>query len=153
MRQTLANLNDQAQLLGRLRQLRPDSPRQWGRMTPHEALCHLSDSFLAVSGERDVSHVDTLLTRTLVKWVALHGPGKWPRGIKTRPEVDPQVAGSRPVDFVRDRERVERLMEQFARPDQDFAALRHPIFGPMSRADWWRWGWLHVDHHLRQFGA
>jgi hypothetical protein len=113
----------------------------------------LRDSFLAVSGQRAVSNVDNLFTRTLLKWMALHGPGQWPHGIKTRPEVDPQAAGTRPVDFARDRERLEQDMEGFARPDQDFARFRHPIFGRMSRADWWRWGWLHVDHHLRQFGA
>jgi hypothetical protein len=30
--------------------------------------------------------------------------------------------------------------------------LPHPIFGPMSRENWMRWGYLHADHHLRQFG-
>ena len=29
----------------------------------------------------------------------------------------------------------------------------HPIFGRMSEAEWLRWGYLHTDHHLRQFGA
>jgi len=150
---TLGNPDDTIRLLVRLRQLRPDSARQWGRMTPHEALCHLSDSFLAVSGKRAISHVDNLFTRTLLKWIALHGPGTWPPGIKTRPEVDPQLGGTRPEDFARDRERLEQVIEQFVRPEQDFAAFRHPAFGRMSRAEWWRWGWLHVDHHLRQFGA
>ena len=28
----------------------------------------------------------------------------------------------------------------------------HPIFGAMSVKDWMRWGYLHADHHLRQFG-
>jgi hypothetical protein len=150
---TLANPDDKARLLIRLRQLGADSPRQWGTMTPHEAICHLSDSFLAVSGQRSISHVDTLFTRTLLKWIALHGPGKWPQGIRTRPEVNPRLGGTKPGDFVRDRERLEHVMEQFARAEQDFAAFRHPAFGHMSRHDWWRWGWLHVDHHLRQFGA
>jgi hypothetical protein len=27
------------------------------------------------------------------------------------------------------------------------------MFGSMQRTDWLRWGWLHADHHLRQFGA
>jgi hypothetical protein len=26
------------------------------------------------------------------------------------------------------------------------------MFGPMSERDWMRWGYLHADHHLRQFG-
>ena len=29
----------------------------------------------------------------------------------------------------------------------------HPIFGPMTLRAWMRWGYLHVDHHLRQFSA
>jgi hypothetical protein len=28
----------------RLRILRPDSPRRWGTLTPHEMLCHLGDA-------------------------------------------------------------------------------------------------------------
>lgn len=31
--------------------------------------------------------------------------------------------------------------------------IRHSIFGPMTSAEWLRWGHLHLDHHLRQFGA
>jgi hypothetical protein len=27
----------------------------------------------------------------------------------------------------------------------------HPFFGSMQHADWMRWGYLHADHHLRQF--
>ena len=29
---------------------------------------------------------------------------------------------------------------------------RHAIFGAMTASDWMRWGFLHADHHLRQFG-
>jgi hypothetical protein len=29
----------------------------------------------------------------------------------------------------------------------------HPIFGAMSERAWLRWGYLHMDHHLRQFGV
>jgi Protein of unknown function (DUF1569) len=44
------------------------------------------------------------------------------------------------------------LMERFAQPS---AAERpaHPIFGRMTEEEWMRWGYLHVDHHLRQFGG
>ena len=27
----------------------------------------------------------------------------------------------------------------------------HPFFRSMQHADWMRWGYLHADHHLRQF--
>ena len=36
-------------------------------------------------------------------------------------------------------------------PDTRF--VRHPAFGAMRRDEWLLWGYGHVDHHLRQFGA
>jgi hypothetical protein len=29
----------------------------------------------------------------------------------------------------------------------------HPILGRLSRGQWMRWGYRHMDHHLRQFGV
>ena len=31
--------------------------------------------------------------------------------------------------------------------------MGHPIFGPLTTSQWMRWGYLHVYHHLRQFGV
>ena len=49
---TLANLQARDALLARLRVLRPDSPRHWGRMTPHQMVCHLTDAFRMAYSER-----------------------------------------------------------------------------------------------------
>ena len=137
-------------LLLRLGRLTPDSPRIWGTLTAPEMLCHLSDAFAAVLGDRAVSPADTLLSRTLVKWVALHTPLPWPKGIPTRPAVDPQRHGTKPADFERDRETVAALIRRCAQPETRFD--RHPFFGPMTRGEWLLWSYGHVDHHLRQFG-
>jgi hypothetical protein len=91
------------QLLRRIDRLRPDSPRQWGRMTAHQAVCHLNDSFKAVMGLRSVSPAVTLVSRTLLRFVALHTPLPWPKGgVETRPEVDQEKGGTRPGDFAAD---------------------------------------------------
>jgi hypothetical protein len=67
---TLARSRDKAEILRRLRNVRPDSVGRWGRMSAHQ-----------------------------IEW---------------------QV---------------------------------HPLFGGMSDGAWLRWAYLHIDHHLRQFGA
>jgi hypothetical protein len=36
----------------RLAALGPDSEREWGRMTPHQAVCHLADVLRAMLGDR-----------------------------------------------------------------------------------------------------
>jgi hypothetical protein len=61
--------------------------------------------------------------------------------------------GFPPDDFERDRTRVKELTERFCRTDRDWEWAAHPLFGPMSDQDWLRWGYLHADHYLRQFGA
>ncbi len=149
---TLANEHDRLELLRRLQAVAPDSRARWGRMTAHEMMCHLGDAFRMALGEKPVRCVDRLVSRTLVKWIALYTPLRWPPGIPTLREIDPQRDGTRPGDFAQDTAAVGALMERVA-ARQAFDGSPHPLFGTMSAAAWFRWGYVHTDHHLRQFGA
>ena len=152
MKETLTDPALRAALVARLQRLAPDSPRQWGRMTPHQAICHLSDSFRDMMSATPISSVATPFSRTFVRWIALHSGLPWPHGVKTRPEVDQEIGGTKPVEFGSDRRQLEGLIEQFAaRSGNDLQP--HPMFGRMTTGEWQRWGWRHTDHHLRQFGA
>ena len=149
---TMARECDKDEIVRRLKTIRADSPRKWGRMSAHQMICHLSDSFLAVTGQRPASTASGPLQRTVVKWVALYAPMKWPHGIRTRPEVDQEVGGTRPSTFAADITQLEMLVELVTTRRSSFGPA-HPIFGPMSETDWMRWAYLHMDHHLRQFGC
>jgi hypothetical protein len=149
---TLGNQIDKATLLRRLQQLQPGSQRRWGKMSAHQMVCHLTDSFKASIGEKQVSSINNLLSRTFVRWVALYGPLRWPHGFPTRPEMDQERGGTPPDDFNRDVIALIVMIERFSNPNRDFQWHRHPAFGEMSERDWLRWGYLHTDHHLRQFG-
>jgi len=148
---TLHSEANVGELERRIARIQPASVRQWGTMTPHEMICHLGDSFEAVLGDRTASSKENVVSRTLVKWIALHTSLTWPQGVPTRPEVNPREKGTKPVEFERDRTRVLELMQRFVRPDT--RCVRHPIFGSLTRDEWMRWGYAHVDHHLRQFGC
>jgi hypothetical protein len=150
---TLARERDKVELLGRLRALRPDSARRWGRMTVHQMVCHLIDGFLMGTGDKDVSRVDRPTTGMVIKWFALYVPVAWPAGFPTRPEIDQQLGGMRPTDFAADVAQLEALLDRVTAHPPSFEWRPHPLFGRMSDAAWLRWGYLHVDHHLRQFGA
>jgi hypothetical protein len=89
----------------------------------------------------------------VVKWIALYVPLAWPAGIETSPEVDSERGGTRPADFASDLAEVESLIGLFTTEPARFAGRVHPVFGRMSQAAWLRWGYLHANHHLRQFGA
>ncbi len=153
MKHTLANRNDTAALLGRLERLQSETPRQWGRMTAHQAVCHMADSFKTVIGLRPAVPATSLLQRTVVRFVALHLPLEWPHGVPTRPEVDQETAGTRPIEFARDRQELRALIERFAASPRDFQFQPHPTFGPLTEREWLHWAYRHTDHHLRQFGV
>ena len=150
--ETIADPALRAEILARLRRLEPTSRRQFGRMTPHQAICHLSDAFRSMMTPTKISTVASPLPRVVMKWVALRAPMKWPAGVKTMPEVDQEIGGTKPLEFARDRDALEALMEQFA-VKEERELQPHPMFGRMTTQQWQRWGWLHMDHHLRQFGV
>jgi hypothetical protein len=150
---TIAHQRDKVELVDRLRVLRPDSVRRWGRMSVHQMVCHLCDGFRMGTGEKSVRPVVNPFRRTMVKWIALYVPVPWPPGIRTRPEIDQELLGTTPVDFAADVAQLQGLLDQVTAQSRNFEWQSHPIFGSMSEAAWLRWGYLHVDHHLRQFGA
>ena len=136
-------------IVARLNKLHDKRPRAWGKMTPHEMLCHLNDCFVGVMGERPITPLDTWSGRTIVKYVALHTNVTWPKGRPTRPEVDQTLGGTKPTDFERDRQQTIVLLRRFVLPQANL--VNHPIFGPLTREEWMIWGFKHTDHHLRQF--
>ncbi len=150
---TLANANDRIEIQNRLRKVKPSSPRRWGEMTSHEMLCHLSDAFRSCLGERDVRPASPWIPRRPFRFAALWIPVRWPRGVKGPPEWDPKADGTPPAEFEQDKKKLKKLIDRYAKRPTGFAWPAHPFFGRMPERDWMRLGYLHLDHHLRQFGA
>ena len=150
--QHLAVAGEPAALLARLRTVRPDDTRQWGTLTAPEMVTHLADSFRGVLGDRSLDSVSSLAGRTVMRWFALYLPVPWPKNVKTMRQADPRRDGTRPDVFAADVEALEALVHRFADAADRDALAPHPIFGRMGKWEWLRWGWLHMDHHLRQFG-
>jgi hypothetical protein len=150
---TLASPRDTAEVLTRLRTLRPDAIPRWGRMSADQMVCHLRDAFLMGTDEKPVSEMSGLAQRTVIKWIALYAPVRWPSGIATRPEIDQRAGGTRPSRFEADIGALEKIVERVTSDPGFFRGRRHPIFGRLSERGWLRWSYLHMDHHLRQFGV
>lgn len=151
---TLTNPVHRQEVLHRLHLVTPDSQRRWGTMTSNQMFCHLADSFGGVMGERPMELRVTFAARTVMKWFALYAPLPWPKGIKTGKFADQHRSGTPPAEFGRDRDTLEDIEQHFLdRVQSGAVGLVHPLFGPLSQAEWGRWGYRHFDHHLRQFGV
>ena len=150
---TLANVSDKAEILRRLDSIQPGSDPRWGRMSAHQMICHLSDGFRLYLGDLPATQVSVPVPRPLLKWIALRSRLPWPHGFKTVPELDQEADGTRPKEFANDVRELRRLIDFFVGPPTRYSAAPHPHFGPLNEGEWLRLAYLHVDHHLRQFGA
>ena len=150
---TLARERDRLEIVDRLRTIGPEREPRWGRMSAHQMICHLADGFRMAIGQKPVRRIGRFVDRRVLKWFVLYLPIPWPGGIRTNPEIDQDLGGTRPAGFSADRAELEALLARVTSRPRGFDWQPHPLFGPMSDAAWLRWAYLHTDHHLRQFGA
>jgi hypothetical protein len=148
---TLGNADDLAEIERRVGTLIATDAARWGRMQCGQMVCHTTDSFRGALGEIAADKVKIPVPRGVMKWFALRAPMRWPKGVPTVPELDQAKGrGTQPGDFAADRACLLGEMKRFSESRGPWR--EHPFFGPMSQGDWMRWGYLHMDHHLRQFG-
>ena len=148
---TLSNRQDFDSIRSRIESLTADDQRLWGSMTVGGMVCHLSDAFKVAAGEKPTAKSwFGVIPGPVMKWMALRAPVKWPPGVKTIPEVEQGVGGTPPAEFATDLSILLDSLETFMAHSGKWP--RHAIFGAMTASDWMRWGFLHADHHLRQFG-
>jgi hypothetical protein len=133
----------------RLLSVAVDDRGLWGKMTAPQMVRHVGCAYEMALGDREVAPVKGLPPE-LIKWGALRSGFRWPKGFPTTPELRRAIDEESNATFGDLVETAIARMEVVASATR--LTSRHPMFGPMSGADWMRWGYLHADHHLRQFG-
>lgn len=150
---TLEKAEDKAEILERLGRIKADSQRLWGKMTANQMVCHLSDAFRGIMGDKRVAMTGGFFKRTILKWVMMNFPPVVVKSYPTFPEIDQEIAGTKPTQFELDIAELERLIEQFTSEKQAEDRWAHPFMGKLTRREGLRWAYLHLNHHLHQFGA
>lgn len=147
---TLAKEADRRELVGRMEALDGMETALFGKMMVELMICHVREAYLApLAGSPLTAGQKIPLPPAVVKWLALKAPMKWRPGTRTALELEPGQPGTVPVGFAEDKAKMIAATKEFA---ASMKSASHPFFGTMCREDWLRWGWLHADHHLRQFG-
>lgn len=135
----------------RVRQLRPESERQWGRMQPQQMLAHCTLGFQMAMGEIRPRRV--LISRILgpaIKPLVFRDDEPMRRNSPTSRELIVESAG----DFAAERDRLCGTVDRFAAAGPAGCTSHpHPFFGKLTPEEWSALMYKHLDHHLRQFGA
>ena len=78
---------------------------------------------------------------------------RWRFHLSRCPGFGVHLWGTKPEAFAADVERLERALEAFLTAVKDGRCVNNPFMGKLSSWQLLRWGYLHADHHLRQFGV
>ena len=134
----------------RMARLKPDSERQWGKMRPAQALAHCSVGMEVSVGLKFPSRnlIGRLIGRRVLKTFLAGKP--FPRNSPT----DKSYVVKDERDFSVERQRLLELIDRFA-GEGPAGCTNHPhsFFGHLTPQEWAALNYLHLDHHLRQFGV
>jgi hypothetical protein len=135
----------------RLAQLKPDSPRQWGKMSAAQAVAHCSKGLEMATG--DLRPPRVFIGRILgpiIKPLALKNDEPMRKNSPTAPSL--VVADDRSLET--ERQKLRELIDRFTQAGPQ-ACTTHPhaFFGRLTPDEWSILMYKHLDHHLRQFGV
>ncbi len=138
-----------AALIARIDRLQPDSPRQWGKMTPAQMQVHIGDQLRIALGTLPCASIANFVsTSAPVRWIVIHSPLPWPKGAPTAPELKNPATAT----WDADRDGLIEVIRKAAACGTSHNWQPHPAFGKLDGHSWGVLIWRHMDHHLRQFG-
>ena len=146
---TLADPQDAAEIRTRILNLTPSDAPKWGIMTVNQMVCHVREAYVYALDDSPVEFISLPYPPGVVKQFALKVPTPWPQSTTTIPQLKPDAPGMICTTFGQDRAGLLAALDNFCALTNH--TRDHPFFGTMEHPDWMRWGYLHADHHLRQF--
>jgi hypothetical protein len=138
------------ELKARFAKLRPDSSPLWGRMNAAQAVAHCALTMEYALGDFTLKRhpIGRLLGRRVLRSMIVDGK---PMGHHAPTHKSVLATDAR--DLATERARLDRAIDRFATGPTACATQPHFFFGAMTPDEWATFSYVHLDHHLRQFGA
>lgn len=137
------------EIMGRLDALDSDTPRLWGTMTVSQMLKHCRLQIgLGTGAVRSKA-----MLPGFIQWLAKQTFGfrlPWSKNLPTAPAMVSSKDDG--LDFENELRQLRETLHNFAALPPSAKLSGHPIFGSMSKDEWGRIIYKHLDHHLAQFG-
>jgi hypothetical protein len=136
------------EILARINNLTPQSQRQWGKMDVAQMLAHLQIPMGIALG----SH--TIKGNWLMKLILplfkkkLYDESPWKQGLPTDKSF---IMTGQSKDFENEKNRLLDKINRFTK--ENMINEKHPVFGKLTKEQWSKATWKHLDHHLKQFGV
>ncbi|AYB31497.1 DUF1569 domain-containing protein [Chryseolinea soli] len=150
MKKSLLDKAAVTEIIGRVKNLNTESKGRWGKMTVTEMLLHCNLCNRRIL-EEDVRYIRPSARQRVIKFIVLYILAKIPKNNRGTPDND--TSGLIDVEYFNEqREFFMETLLRFPERKTPFRSL-HPVMGYMRNEDWGIVSWMHMDHHLRQFGV
>jgi hypothetical protein len=135
----------------RIAKMKPESARQWGKMSPAQALEHCSRGVEMALGDKTPPRV---LIGRLLGWIVKPKLMGNDEPLRRNSPTAKELVVKDERDLLTERARLCGLIDRFAAGGPaGCTAHPHAFFGPLTPDEWAILMYKHLDHHLRQFGV
>lgn len=146
---SIYNKDHNLELIERINRLSPESQAQWGKMNAAQMLSHCQGPIDVAFGNLKLKPNFLIgLLGKIFKNKILNA-AEFKKNSPTAPEFIRKEA----IDFEQSKkELIQKVMLFSELGEKAIKSSKHPFFGEMSFKDWDRLQYMHLDHHLKQFG-
>ena len=146
----IKNLFDPAikqDIIERINKLTPQTQRKWGKVDVAQMLSHVQFPISCAYGTHQVKGSFILkLFGPLIKGV-LYNEKPYKQSLPT----DSTYIVVESKNFEAEKQTLLDLVKKFS--PETVVLLNHPVWGKLTKEQWSRATWKHLDHHLKQFGV
>ncbi len=138
-------------LFRRIEGITPDVRSSDGKVTGHQLLGHFNNSLREICGLQRPKRPGNIFERTIGKWLVFHLI-PWPESApKTESQLAEFVGQEKLAAFTNDHATFVSLLQTFESQSSNQTLGPHPIFGRLTRDEWGKVMFLHLDYHLTMF--
>ncbi|MFK7947041.1 MAG: DUF1569 domain-containing protein [Saprospiraceae bacterium] len=150
---TILNKGSHESILRRIYDLKSDSVARFGKMNVNQMLCHTADQLRIAMSFIEIPLQGNRVSRYFKKQIALTLDNIPSEKVDTLDEINQEKEGTKPVGFEDDKVNLIKLIDLFLNNEEHYSLQHHPMFGNLDREEWGQLIYVHLNHHLKQFGV
>src|SRR4051812_8172594 len=135
-------------IISRINKLTINSTPEWGKMNVSQMLAHLQVPIGVGLGKNKLprSFMGFVFGRIAKK--ILYNDKPFKRGLPTDKSF---IMTGADKDFEKEKQSLVKMVFEFK--PENIIDQPHPFFGKLTKEQWSKGTWKHLDHHLQQFGV
>jgi hypothetical protein len=136
------------EIIDRINKLTPDTNAIWGKMNVAQMLAHVQRPIgIALGTHQPKGSFLLRLIGPLFK-SKLWDEKPYKQSLPTDPTF---IMTGTIKDFEKEKAQLLDMVNRFS--EINIVSEQHPIFGKLTKENWSKATWKHLDHHLKQFGV